>query len=57
MKALVKKYPKPGLWLDEVPVPGIGINDVFGESGKPEELSGIIFLTLMISKIPSSTTK
>lgn len=28
MKALIKKYPKPGLWLDEVPVPEIGINDV-----------------------------
>ena len=28
MKALVKKYDKPGLWLDEVPVPEIGINDV-----------------------------
>jgi len=28
MKALVKKYRKPGLWLDEVPVPEIGINDV-----------------------------
>ena len=28
MKALVKKYEKPGLWLDEVPVPEPGINDV-----------------------------
>ncbi|EMS72297.1 L-threonine 3-dehydrogenase [Ruminiclostridium cellobioparum subsp. termitidis CT1112] len=28
MKALVKKYRKPGIWMDEVPVPGIGINDV-----------------------------
>ena len=28
MKALVKKYAKPGLWLDEVPVPEYGINDV-----------------------------
>jgi threonine 3-dehydrogenase len=28
MKALVKKYNKPGLWLDEVPVPTPGINDV-----------------------------
>ncbi len=28
MKALVKKYPKPGLWMDEVPVPEIGVNDV-----------------------------
>jgi threonine 3-dehydrogenase len=28
MKALVKKYTQPGLWLDEVPVPVIGINDV-----------------------------
>ena len=28
MKALVKKYAQPGLWLDEVAVPEIGINDV-----------------------------
>ncbi len=28
MKALVKKYAKQGLWMDEVPVPQIGINDV-----------------------------
>jgi threonine 3-dehydrogenase len=31
MKALVKKEAKPGLWLDEVPVPRIGINDVLIE--------------------------
>jgi threonine 3-dehydrogenase len=28
MKALVKKYDKQGLWLDEVDVPEIGVNDV-----------------------------
>ena len=28
MRAFVKKYPKPGLWLEEVPVPEFGINDV-----------------------------
>lgn len=28
MKALVKKYPKEGLWMDEVPVPRIGMHDV-----------------------------
>jgi threonine 3-dehydrogenase len=28
MQALVKKRAEPGLWLDEVPVPEIGINDV-----------------------------
>lgn len=28
MQALVKKYAKPGLWLDEIPVPQVGINDV-----------------------------
>jgi threonine 3-dehydrogenase len=28
MKALVKSKPKPGLWLEDVPVPAIGINDV-----------------------------
>ena len=28
MKALVKKHPKQGLWLEEIPVPEIGIDDV-----------------------------
>ncbi|MBU2510650.1 L-threonine 3-dehydrogenase [bacterium] len=28
MNALVKKFAKPGLWLDEVPIPEIGINEV-----------------------------
>jgi len=28
MKALVKSRPEPGLWLEETPVPEIGINDV-----------------------------
>ena len=28
MKALVKAEKKPGLWLRDVPVPEIGINDV-----------------------------
>ena len=28
MKALVKKYKKPGLWLEDVPVPEPGIDDV-----------------------------
>ncbi len=28
MKALVKKFSQPGLWLDDVPEPRIGINDV-----------------------------
>lgn len=28
MKALVKKNPEPGIWMDEVPIPEIGINDV-----------------------------
>jgi threonine 3-dehydrogenase len=28
MKALVKSRPEPGLWLEEIPVPEIGINDV-----------------------------
>jgi len=28
MKALVKKKPEPGIWLEDVPVPTIGINDV-----------------------------
>jgi threonine 3-dehydrogenase len=28
MKALLKRYEKPGLWLEDVPEPSIGINDV-----------------------------
>jgi len=28
MKALVKARPEPGIWLEEVPIPDIGINDV-----------------------------
>ncbi|MEP6716854.1 MAG: L-threonine 3-dehydrogenase [Terriglobia bacterium] len=28
MKALVKSRPEPGLWLEDVPVPEIGVNDV-----------------------------
>ncbi|MDZ7624977.1 MAG: alcohol dehydrogenase catalytic domain-containing protein [Ignavibacteriaceae bacterium] len=28
MKALVKKYAKPGIWMDEVPFPEYGPNDV-----------------------------
>jgi threonine 3-dehydrogenase len=28
MKALVKKFREPGMWMDEVPVPTIGANDV-----------------------------
>ena len=28
MKALVKKHAEPGLWLDDIPEPTIGINDV-----------------------------
>ena len=31
MKALVKAKPEPGLWLEDVPVPTIGINDVLIE--------------------------
>lgn len=28
MKALVKKYPERGIWLEDVPIPQIGTNDV-----------------------------
>ena len=28
MKALVKKFREPGIWLEEVPVPEVGLNDV-----------------------------
>jgi threonine 3-dehydrogenase len=29
LKALVKKKAEPGLWLEDIPVPSFGINDVF----------------------------
>ena len=28
MKALVKKYAKPGIWMEDVPMPEVGVNDV-----------------------------
>ena len=28
MKALVKKEPKKGIWMEEVPIPEVGVNDV-----------------------------
>jgi threonine 3-dehydrogenase len=28
MKALVKRKAEPGLWLEEVPKPEVGVNDV-----------------------------
>ncbi len=28
MKALVKSRPEPGLWLEDAPIPEIGVNDV-----------------------------
>ena len=28
MKALVKKYDKPGLWMEQVPIPEYGNNDL-----------------------------
>jgi threonine 3-dehydrogenase len=34
MKALVKKHREPGLWLEDVPEPEVGINDVLIRIGK-----------------------
>lgn len=28
MKALVKKLPEKGIWMEEVPMPEVGVNDV-----------------------------
>ncbi|MBR2284906.1 MAG: alcohol dehydrogenase catalytic domain-containing protein, partial [Paludibacteraceae bacterium] len=28
MKALVKKYAEPGIWMEDVPMPEMGVNDV-----------------------------
>jgi threonine 3-dehydrogenase len=34
MKALVKRHPKPGLWMEEVPVPSASVNEVLIEVEK-----------------------
>ncbi len=34
MKALVKQHSEPGLWLDDVPDPAVGVNDVLIRVGK-----------------------
>ena len=28
MKALVKRYAERGIWMEEVPMPEVGVNDV-----------------------------
>ena len=28
MRALVKKYAKPGIWMEDVPMPEVNVNDV-----------------------------
>ena len=28
MKALVKKYAEPGIWMEEVPMPEVGVKDL-----------------------------
>ena len=35
MKALVKARPEPGVWLEEVPVPGYGIDEVLIRIERP----------------------
>ena len=32
MKSLMKKYPKEGIWMEDVPMPEIGVNDVLVKS-------------------------
>ncbi|HET6222693.1 MAG TPA: L-threonine 3-dehydrogenase [Dongiaceae bacterium] len=34
MKALVKRHPRPGLWMEDVPVPSAGVNEVLIEVEK-----------------------
>ena len=38
MKALVKKHPKEGIWMDEVPMPEMGHNDVLIKVQKNRDL-------------------
>ena len=28
MRALVKRFPEPGIWMEDVPMPEVGVNDV-----------------------------
>ena len=35
MKALTKRDARPGLWLEDVPEPQLGINDVLNRVGRP----------------------
>jgi threonine 3-dehydrogenase len=46
MKALVKSRPEPGLWVEDVPVPAVGINDVLIKV----EMTGICGTDLHIHK-------
>ena len=34
MKAIVKKLPQKGLWLEDVPMPNVGPNDVLVKNKK-----------------------
>ena len=41
MKALVKREAAPGIWMEQVPVPEIGPNDVEGDDGiRPGDSNG-----------------
>ena len=45
MKALVKKYAEKGIWMDDVPEPTVGINDVKIKIKKTLECSDLIIIT------------
>ena len=38
MKALVKRYAEPGLWMEEVPMPKVGVNDEIGRASCRERV-------------------
>ena len=54
MKALVKKYAKEGLWLEEVPVPKIGVHDVLIKVLNPKKAKTI---DIVINENPQSAYK
>ena len=46
MKALVKSKAEPGLWLEDVPEPEIGINDVLIRVYRPASAARICTSTM-----------
>ena len=61
MKALVKRYAEPGLWMEEVPMPKVGVNDVLIKVTKAAicgtDLHMYIFFYTFAPKLTKSQTE